>query len=66
MSTRQKSVIVFCILSLVIIGCTKNEKIQDSQAKLIGVNFQKLTLDEAKALAVEQGKLVLVDFFSPT
>ncbi len=62
----KKGIILFGLMCFLILACSTKDKVRDDEAKLDGVNFQKLTLAEAKELAGQQGKLVMVDFFSPT
>jgi len=62
----KKGIILFGIMCFLIFGCSTKDRIQEEEAGLDGVKFQKLTLAEAKELAGQEDKLVMVDFFSPT
>ena len=61
-----KRFVLIGIMCFLIFACSTEDRIQDEEARLKGVDFQKLTLADAKELAGRQGKLILVDFFSPT
>ncbi len=61
----KKGFILFGLTSLLIFACS-TDRTQDDAVVFEGVYFQKLTLAEAKVLAGQQGKLVMIDFFSPT
>lgn len=62
----RKGYILIGIMCFIIFACSTKDRIQKEETGLDGVKFQKLTLAEAKELAGQQGKLVMVDFFSPT
>ena len=62
----KKRLILFGIMCFLIFACSSKDRIQKEKKGLDGVKFQKLTLAEARELAGQQGKLVMVDFFSPT
>ncbi len=62
----KKGFVLFGLMCFLILACSTKDRIQDDNVGLDGVNFQKRTLAEAKDLAGQQGKLVMVDFFSPT
>ena len=62
----KKGFILIGVMCFIILACSTKDRIQNEDASLNGVNFQKLTFAEAKELAGQQGKLVMVDFFSPT
>jgi len=62
----KKAFILFGVMCFIIFACSTKDRIQEEDIGLDGVKFQKLTLAEAKELAGQQGKLVMVDFFSPT
>lgn len=62
----KKGFIFFGLMCLLVFACSTKDRIQDDEAGLDGVRFQKLTLAEAKEIAGREGKLVMVDFFSPT
>lgn len=65
----RRNIIVFAVLlSLCLSACTSKEKAEKAEegAALTGVGFEKLSLQDALVKAKDLGKLVLVDFFSPT
>ena len=62
----KKGFILMGIMCFIIFACSTKDRIKKEETALDGVKFQKITLAEAKELAGQQGKLVMVDFFSPT
>lgn len=62
----KKGFIFLGIICFLIFACSTKEQTQEEETGIYGVQFQKLTLAEAKELAANQGKLVMIDFFSPT
>ena len=61
----KKGFIIIGVFCFILFACSTKEPAQ-KQEGISGVQFQKLTLDEATELAAKQGKLVLIDFFSPS
>ena len=62
----KKGLISFGIISLIIFACSPKEQTPAEETALSGVKFQKLTVAEAKELALQQDKLMMIDFFSPS
>jgi len=62
----KKGFVLIGIMIFLIFACSTKDRIQKEETGLDGVKFQKLTLAEARELAGQKGKLVMVDFFSPT
>jgi hypothetical protein len=53
------------IMGLCVFACQTVEKGEPPASKSKGIEFQKLSLDDAIAQAKAQNKLIMIDFFSP-
>ena len=62
----KKGILLLGIIFLLIFVCSSKEQSPAEETTVTGVQFHKLTLAEAKELAIKQNKLIMVDFFSPT
>jgi len=56
---------MFIIVSLCVFACQTGEKAEISAEEGKGIEFQKISLDDAIAQAKAQNKLIMIDFFSP-
>jgi uncharacterized protein (UPF0212 family) len=57
--------LMLVILSLCVFACQTSEKAETTAKESKGIDFQKLSLDDAIAQAKAQNKLIMIDFFSP-
>lgn len=53
------------IMGLCVFACQTGKKAETSAEESKGIEFQKLSLDDAIAQAKAQNKLIMIDFFSP-
>jgi thiol:disulfide interchange protein len=56
--------LMLVILSLCVFACQTGEKAETAEESK-GIEFQKLSLEDAIAQAKAQNKLIMIDFFSP-
>ncbi|MGB2956117.1 MAG: hypothetical protein WBB64_09140 [Anaerolineales bacterium] len=57
--------LMLVILSLCVFACQTVEKGEPPATESNGIEFQKISLDDAIAQAKAQNKLIMIDFFSP-
>lgn len=55
---------VMLILSLCVFACQTGKKAESPTEEGKGIEFHKISLDEAIAQAKAQNKLIMIDFFS--
>lgn len=57
--------LMLIIMGLCVFACQTGEKAQTTATESNGIEFQKISLDDAIAQAKAQNKLIMIDFFSP-
>ena len=64
----KKHLFIFFVVCLVVFACTTQEKsdLVQEETGPSGVQFVKLSLNDALIQAQEQGRPIIVDFFSDT
>lgn len=58
--------LILVILCFCVFACQTGKKAETPSAESEGIEFQKISLDDAIARAKAQNKLIMIDFFSPT
>lgn len=64
----KKHLIFTIMLCLLVFACTSSEKSEATQEETVasGIEFVKLSLQDALTQAQAKNKPILIDFFSPT
>ena len=63
---KKHLALMLVILGLCVFACQTGEKVEPSAEESKGIEFRKLSLDDAIVQAKAQNKLIMIDFFSPT
>ena len=62
---KKNLFLMLVIVGLSFFACQTGEKAETSAEEGKGIEFQKISLDDAIAQAQAQNKLIMIDFFSP-
>lgn len=65
---KRNLTVFVVIMCLCIFACSTKEKgeVSEEGIAVAGVNFEKLSFQDAQTKAQNQDKLIMIDFFSPT